>query len=158
VTRPRFVLVSIIALLSAAAFVVAIVLLHGTGHQTLQGTKDDPADPNAPGESTTVRVECASPASGPLLTDDGGRKGPEVLEGGELSEDEKYGLSAQGIDIDDVVDTCGRIRTERVTHAVELGFLGLLLGGWSFLVSRGRMWDPIDRTPRPGRSDDGAVV
>jgi hypothetical protein len=155
VTRSRFVLA--IAVLSAAAFVLAILLLHGSGHQTLQGTRTDPANPDASGEPIKVRIECASPASGPPLNDDGGVRGPKDLEGDNRAEDEKYGLDQLGIDVDDVVDTCGRVRTERVTHAVELGFLGLLLGGWSFLVSRGRMWDPVDRTPGPGR-DDGAVV
>ncbi|MFB9315652.1 hypothetical protein [Nocardioides plantarum] len=156
-TRSRLVLV--IALLGAAAFVFALVLVHGAGHQTLQGTKTDPANPDAPGEPTKIRVKCASPASGPLLTDDGGQKGPEQLEGDDnLAEDDQYVLSQQGIDIDEVIETCGRVRTERLTHAVELAFLGLLLGGAAVAVSRGRTWDPIDRTPGPGRRDDGAVL
>ena len=154
----RFRLALVIALLSAAAFVVALVLVHGTGHQTLQGTRVDPSDPDAPGEPTSIRVECASPASGPLLTDDGGQKGPKQLEGDDLAEDDQYLLSRQGIDIDEVIETCGRIRTERLTHAVELAFLGLLLGGCAVVTSRGRTWDPIDRTPGPDRRADGAVL
>lgn len=155
-TRARLALV--LAVLAVAALVTAVVLVHAGGHQTLSGEKEDPDDPDAPTTSTTIEVACAAASSGPNLTDKGDPRGVDERDGDTVAEDDKYTLGREGIESVDVVDACGRVRTERVTLAVELAFLSLLLGGLAVGTKRGRTWDPVDRTPSAPRPDDGAVL
>ena len=117
---------------------VALLLVHGVSHQTIQGAKStDPGDPEAPTEPSSVKVECASAAGGPRLNGDGNRVDIGDLENArDVHEDDGYTLDQEGISIDDVSDVCGRKRTERLTHAVELGVLGLVLGGSAVLLVR----------------------
>lgn len=150
-SRRQFVLV--LAAFGVAVFLVALVLVHGSPHQKVTGAKaTDPGDPDSPTEPNTVQVECASAAAGPRLNGDGNKTDIGALEDAkDVHEDDGYTLQQEGIDADDVAATCDRIRTERVTHAGELGFLGLLLVGSAVLVSRGGQRKDGERSPRPPR-------
>lgn len=123
--------VAALGLLTVVTFAFALLLLHGSGHQTVRGYKTDPADPDAPGERTSAKVECAPAASGPRLDDEG-----ETTDTGDLAkadgvaEDDGFTLGQEGLDVAEVSAVCDRVRTERVVHAGELGFLGLVLVGW----------------------------
>lgn len=142
-TRRQSVLV--LVALGVAALATALLLLHSAGHQTLQGSRPDPDDPDAPAEGTQVRVECSSPASGPRLADEGQLTDVGAMADADgIAEDDGYRLGEEGVDSTDVADACGRIRAERLAHAGELGVLGLLLAGAAgFVVLSGRT------APRP---------
>ena len=159
-SRRQFVLV--LLALGAASFVVALLLVHGVSHQTIQGAKStDPGDPEAPTEPSSVKVECASAAGGPRLNGDGNRVDIGDLENArDVHEDDGYTLDQEGISIDDVSDVCGRKRTERLTHAVELGVLGLVLGGSAVLLVRDGRGRSEDEEPeaRPSREERGRGV
>lgn len=118
-----------------AAFAAALVLVHAPGHQTLRGRAPDP-DTGVPTMTTQVRVECAAPAVGPRLTDQGYGVNPgEVKDAPGISEDDTKALEQEGIA---PADPCHRVRTERLAHAGELGVLGLLLAGAAARLGRDR--------------------
>lgn len=121
----------LLAALGAIAFIWAFLLAHGSGHQTVQGWKPNPREPDGRGEETSVRVECASPASGPRP------HGVGEPDADAVAEDNGWELSQRLVDYTDAYEVCDRVRTERLTHAGELAVVGLLLSGATVLVGRG---------------------
>jgi hypothetical protein len=137
--------VLVLVALSVAAFATAFVLVHGVGHQALQGSRTDPADPDAPAEATRVKVECASAASGPRLNGEGTKTDVgDLAEADDVAEDDGFTLEQEGLDVAEVSDACGRVRTERLAHAGELGVLGVLLAAWATLRRRSGPLEPVE--------------
>ncbi|QCW49806.1 hypothetical protein FE634_04180 [Nocardioides dongxiaopingii] len=159
-TRRRFVVLLVLASLLSLA--TALVLLHAPGHETLAGSRTEPDAPDAPAESTLVRVECVSATGGSRLSDSGTTVDVGASDDDEVAEDDRWTLDrVEGVDLTRVSDACGRMRTERVAHAGELAVLGLLLGGGAVRLVRGpgrRERRSPDATPSAVPGPSGEVL
>ena len=133
----------LLAALGAIAFIWAFLLAHGSGHQTVQGWKPNPREPDGRGEETSVRVECASPASGPRPHGVGEPDADAVAEdnGWELSQrlvdytdgsDDFQTIGAAGLDASVV------LRFQSKVAVPEPGSLGLVAVAGLGLLARRR--------------------
>jgi hypothetical protein len=137
----RTVIVVALLVVAVACLGTGVFLLHDSPAQVIRG-EVPPDDGSAEPVVTRMEVRCAPASKGPYLDDrgDNTRQNGDLIEyegGGSygtpvenqdwIDEDTPYSdFDEAGLTRDEVGRVCDRLRQERITHALELGVVGVL--------------------------------